>query len=134
MDENKPKGFDLRVTHRDEKTGLVTHTDPYTLRVMGEGSAKVRYWERPAGSGNLFDKKGKPAGRWDKTQPEGKRLLADVEHVAVIPVLTQDQKLRQQMTEDKAKIAQLEREVASIKAEKEKARPAPAPQKKDLGA
>lgn len=142
--ESQQKGFDLVVTHRDEKTGQITRTEPYILRVIGEvgSNEKSRLWERPAGSGNLFDKKGNPVGRWvyEEKSVKGKKVrtgkfVPDVEHVEFVPPQTEDQKLRYEMTENKAKIAELERELAAIKAEKEKkSAPAQPAQKKDQGA
>lgn len=142
--ESQQKGFDLTVTHRDEKTGQVIRTEPYILRVIGEvgSNEKTRLWERPAGSGNLFDKKGNAVGRWvyeDKIV-KGKKVRTgkfepDVEHVEFVAPQTEDQKLRQQLTEDKAKIAELERELAAVRMEKEKkSAPIQPTQKKDQGA
>lgn len=127
--EIKPSGFNLQVTYRDDKTGQVTHTDPYTLRVSGEqgSNERVRLWERPKGSGNLFDKKGNPAGRWvyEKVSEKGKTFMKGkhdptAEHIEFTPPLTQDQLLAKELTDSKVKIAELEREMASIKAEREK--------------
>jgi uncharacterized small protein (DUF1192 family) len=119
-DQTQPQGFNLVVTYRDEKTGLVTHTDPYTLRVLpGPGGGKARYWERPAGSGNLFDKKGQPAGRWDRTKPEGQRFDAKAAHVAFARPETEDAKLARSVIEKDAHIAELKRELEAIRAERE---------------
>lgn len=113
LEEFKPKGFDLKVTHRDEKTGLITRKNPYKMRVTATSDGgKSRTFERPVGSGNLWNKKGEPAGRfvdgkWDKK----------AEHVAFIPPETEDQKLAKTVITKDARIAELERELASIKAE-----------------
>lgn len=113
LEEFKPKGFDLKVTHRDEKTGLVTHKNPYTMKVIASADGgKSRIFERPVGSGNLWNKKGDPIGRyvdgkWDKK----------AEHVAFTPPETEDQKLAKTVITKDARIAELERELASIKAE-----------------
>lgn len=126
--QEKP-GFNLLVTYRDEKTGLVVKSDPYTLRVTGESgsSERQRLWERPKNSGNLFDKKGNPCGRWEYEEKtvKGKTIKTgkynpDAEHIAFVPPPTKDQLLAQQLTEKDVKIAELEREMAAIKAEKEK--------------
>lgn len=132
MEESKPKpkGFDLMVTHRDERTGMVTHTTPYILRVCGEpgSSEKSRYWERPAGSGNLFDKQNNPVGRWVYTEEivKGKKIRTgkhapDEKHIAFTPPKTQDQMLREEASQAQVRIAELEKELASIQAEKNKA-------------
>lgn len=132
-----PKGFNLVVTHRDEKTGLVTRRDPYTLRVVASpDGGKTRYWERPAGSGNLFNKNNEPIGRWviDEKTKRGK-FVASEKHVEFTPPPTEDQILRQQMTQDKARIAELEKELTALRIEKEKkTAPAQAEAKKTQGA
>lgn len=128
-EEETPKGFDLVVTHRDPKTGLVVRENPYILRVIGEtgSSEKQRLWERPKGSGNLFDKHNNPVGRWvyeDKIV-KGKKIRVGsydekAEHVAFTPPPTKDQLLAQGISERDVKIAELERELNAIKAENEK--------------
>jgi len=131
--EERP-GFSLIVHHRDPKSGLVTRETPYTLRVLAApGGGKTQVWERPAGSGNLFDKNNKPVGRWDAARKEGERYLKDEAHVTWIPPETQDQKLARTVVESEQKIKALEQELAAIKAEELKKK-APAPQKKDQGA
>lgn len=117
--EEKP-GFDLTVHRRDSRTGELIDVDPYTVRVVGHGgNERSRFFERPAGSGNLFDKNGVAVGRWDKTKPEGERFLEGAPHVQFEKPLTQDQMLRKEMIESKAKIAALEKELAAVKTEKE---------------
>ena len=112
-EEIESQGFDLTVTHRDGTTGLVVEKTPYIMRVDN----RVRYWERPAGSGNLFNKKGDPCGRWDKTKPEGQRYDAKAKHVAFTPPETLDSKLRRESLEKDAQIAALQKEISSIKGE-----------------
>ncbi len=114
--EETKKGFDLTVTHRDSKTGLVTKHDPYTLRVIDH----ERLWERPAGSGNLWDKENNPIGRWiSKTEViKGKKAVTgtydpNAQHVAWEPPLTEDQKIAKEN-------ATLRQELAALKAEKAK--------------
>ena len=128
-EEEVVEGFDLRVTHRDPKTGLVTHTDPYILRVIGDGDngGRSRLWERPAGSGNCWDKQGNPIGRWvyEEKEINGKKIRTGhydpkAEHVHWEKPLTEDQKLAKEVLTKDAKIVELERELAAIKAESEK--------------
>lgn len=145
LPEEKPQtGFNLIVTKRDDKTGLVTEKDPYILRVIGEtgSSEKQRLWERPAGSGNLWDKSNNPVGRWvyeekvikGKKVKEGK-FVADAPHIAFTPPQTKDQILAKSLSEKEVKIAELERELLSIKTEKDKrSGVAPAAPKKEQGA
>ena len=125
----------LRVTYRNMTTGRVEKTDPYTLRVIGE--ERQQLWERPSGSGNLFDKPkdGSPVGRWIYEEKKiGSRIHRvgryekDAKHVEWIPPQTEDQKLAHKLADKDQKILALERELEAIKAEKN-------PQKKkDQGA
>lgn len=134
VEPEAPKGFDITVTHRDPKTGLIVKKDPYILRVCGqEGSnSKSRYWERPAGSGNLFDKNNNPIGRWEyeeKALPNGLKsrvgkFVAGAKHISWEAPLTQDQKIAREN-------AALRAELDALKAEKDKSASAP---KKDKGA
>jgi len=131
--DQKPKGFDTTVTHRDPKTGRITHTTPYILRVCGEpgSSEKARYWERPAGSGNLFDKHNNPIGRWvyEEKNVKGKMVKIgkydpNAKHVEWVPPQTEDQKIASEN-------AALKAELAALKAEKEKQAPAKVAAKKE---
>lgn len=121
-EEIKPKGFDLKVTYRDEKTGLVTHKSPYILRVVGEANGgKKRYWERPAGSGNIFNKHNEPVGRWLVDEKTGRgKFVEGVEHIPWAAPETEDQKLARSVAEKDSKIAVLEKELASLRKESEK--------------
>lgn len=131
--ETPKQKFDLVVTKRHPRTGEIISHSPYILRVVGEvgSSEKSRYWERPAGSGNLFDRDNNPIGRWEyeekvvkgKKVREGK-FVEGAPHVEWVPPMTQDQKIAREN-------AALKAELASLKAEKEKQSAAP---KKDKGA
>lgn len=115
--EEEVVGFDPRkVTIRDPKTGLIVKTNPYTLRIVGlDGGGKSRLLEMPKGSGNIFNMKMEPIGRWEKGEfVEGK------EHIEFTPPETDDQKLAREVVESKSKIAELERELAQIRAESER--------------
>lgn len=105
------KGFDLQVTFRDEKTGVVTHTDPYVLRVV----SGTKYWERPAGSGNIFNAKGEAIGRWEKNA-----FVPNAKHVAYAPPETRDQKLAREIAETKSQNEVLMKELESLRAEQKK--------------
>lgn len=113
MQTVEQEGFDLVVTHRDPMTGRVVSTNPYTLRVIGSGNGqKTQLFERPPRSGNLFDGKGRPFGRWENGKHNEK-----ANHVVFVPPETEDQKLARSVIEKDSKIAELQRELASIKAE-----------------
>lgn len=123
-EEVKAQGFDLKVTHRDDKTGLVLHTDPYIMRVIGEERARV--FERPVGSGNLFNKKNEPCGRWVKDEKGKGTWDKKAEHIAFVKPPTADEKLAQSVLEKDSRIAELEKELAAIRGEaskKAKAKP-----------
>ena len=130
LDQDKAKKkFDIIVHHRDPKTGLVVKSDPYILRVCGEtgSSEKARYWERPSGSGNLFDKNNNPVGRWvyEERNVRGKMVRSGkfspgAEHIAFVRPLTDDQKLANAVMETETANAALRAEIAALKAEQEK--------------
>jgi hypothetical protein len=117
------KTWPPRVTHRNPKTGLVVKQDNYIMRTVGSlekgNRDRVNYVEYPAGSGNLWSKNWEPVGRWDKSLAEGKRYLKDATHVAWAPPETQDQVLAKEMAQDRQRIAELEKELAAIQAEKD---------------
>lgn len=115
------QGFDLMVTHRDPKTGLITKQDPYVLIVSAASEGgKSRMWERPKNSGNLWNKKGEPIGRFVRDEKGKRKYDATAKHVEFIPPETDDQKLARSVVEKDDRIAQLEKELAGIKADKEK--------------
>lgn len=122
MEEAVDLGFDLQVTFRDDLTGLVTHHNPYTMRVVAaQDGGKMRLWERPVGSGNLWDKKGNPIGRWltDEKTKKGKFIKGEP-HISFVPPMTEDQKLARSLTEKDSRITALEKELDSLKAESKK--------------
>lgn len=119
--EEEVIGFDKRVTFRDPKTGQVVRTDPYIRRVCAkEGGGSTRYWERPAGSGNLWDSNGNAIGRWDATKPEGERFQKDAPHVAWERPQTEDDKLANALIAQANENAALKAELEALKAEKAK--------------
>lgn len=140
MEETKPKGFDLTVHHRDPKTGALVNVTPYILRVCGEtGSSEKTYlWERPKGSGNLFDKQGNPVGRWvmEEQDVKGKKIKVGkhdpkAEHIAFTPPPTKDQQLAASIAQKDVRIAELERELKAIQAESAPKAPAVTPTTKN---
>lgn len=140
MSESARQLFDLVVTHRDPKTGLVTKQTPYILRVCGEQGSdqRSRMWERPAGSGNVFDRENNPVGRWiyEDQVIQGKKVRIGkhdpkAAHIEWAPPLTEDQKIAQEN-------ATLKAEIAALKAEQSQKDPTPTTKvetkKKDQGA
>ena len=128
--DNVASGFNKQVTYRDEQSGVITHVDPYILRVtQNSDGGKTRTWERPAGSGNLFDNKGNAIGRLVSSEKiddkSGKKIVvkkydASAEHVSFAAPLTSDQKLARAVVEKDARISELEKQIAGIKAESDK--------------
>lgn len=114
--EQAPR-FDTQVTFRDH-LGRVVKKNPYVLRVIaGPNGGKTELYERPVGSGNIFDGQGRPFGRWvDGTHKEKEA------HVAFTPPETDDQKLARTLVEQERKIEQLQKELAAIKAEEKPAK------------
>lgn len=133
-EEEKEQGFPLRVTYRNMRTGMVEKTDPYVLRIIGEDGGRQQLWERPAGSGNLFNAQGEPVGRWDAKKPEGQRFLKGEEHIKWTAPETADQKLAREYAIKDARIVELEKELLSIKTEREPKEEPPKGNKKTQGA
>ena len=128
--QNKePQGFDLEVTKRNAKTGLVVERNPYILRVVGEGTNKKQYLERPAGSGNLWNFKGEAVGVWDKTKKEGERFIAGAKHAEWHPPLTEDEKVAIENAELHKELQALKAELAKKAAPKEGAKASKKPDK-----
>lgn len=117
-EELAAQGFDILVTHRDPQTGLVTRQNPYNLIVTGEG--RQRLWERPKNSGNVFDRKGQPCGRFVRDE-KGKGVhKPHEEHVFVAPELSSTEKAAQAIHEKDSRIEELERELNAVKEEQRK--------------
>lgn len=126
VEEVKP-GFNLKTVYRNAKTGKIEKEDYYIARYVKQGEGSVVYFERPAGSRNIWNGQGEAIGRWDETKPEGQRFIAGAPHIEFVMPETVDQKIAREN-------AQLKAELAAIKAEREvKAAPATA-KKKDQGA
>lgn len=108
MEEDlKNQGFDITVTHRDPQSGLITRQDPYTLIVCGD--AHQRLWERPKNSGNVYDRQGRPCGRYIRDPKTGKGEYKSFEdHVVVAPVLSNEDQARNAIHQKDTKIAELE--------------------------
>lgn len=120
--------FDIVVTKRDPVTGQVVGRNPYTLRVVGrEGSNdRTETYERPVGSGNLFDAQDRPAGRWiaESFDAKGKFIPgkhdSEAQHIEFKVPETKDQMLARESISKDAKIVELQRELEAIRAEGEK--------------
>ena len=127
--EEVPSGFDFRVTHRDPRTGEITHKNAYVAHIFGTTGSNERtaVYERPKGSGNCWDAQNNPAGRV-VIEGEGKQARLthkpEAQHIAWEAPLTEDQKLARSVAAQKAENAALKAELAALKAESEAKAPA----------
>ena len=106
------KEFNVQTHYWDSKTRQCTKVDTYRMhKVKG-----VEYWERPAGSGNLFAKDGSTLGRITNRS----KLIIDkaAEHVDYEPPKSPEERQSIKFQESQSKIKELEAEIASIKMEK----------------
>lgn len=113
MNTKQQEGFDLIVTHRDPKSGAVVSSNPYVMTVIQSGEGRLRLFERPPGSGNLFDKKNQPVGRWEKDDKGVKTYNKDAAHVVYLKPETQDQKLAREVMEKSLEIEALKKQLAA---------------------
>lgn len=105
------QGFDIKVTHRDPQTGIVLSQNPYNLIVHGE--ARKRLWERPKNSGNVFDRKGKPCGRFVRDEKGVGKWNPLDPHVEVKPELSNEERAAHALSAKDAEIAALKKELAA---------------------
>lgn len=115
--ERVGEGFDLRTHISDAKTGQLIRMQPY--RMFCEG--RIRYFERPKMSGNLFYESGEVAGR--RVQVEGKwKIDETLKHTeftsAKTDLITPDQVFSENEELRKELAAMRAEKEASIKAEK----------------
>lgn len=121
MDQEKRNAFDVTVTHRDPLTGVVVRQDPYKLTIKQTEQGRLSLYERPPGSGNLYDAQNKPCGRW-KFEDGIKLYDPKAAHIKVEPKETEEQKFARKLREIEAENERLkkqlaEKEIASIRAE-----------------
>lgn len=75
---SEAQGFDLRTEIRDPKTGKLISYQPYRLMVSPEGE----FFERPPGSGKLYDRSGTLIRDREAEQAEAARKKAEADKVA----------------------------------------------------
>ena len=116
-----PSKFDLTVQRWDGQ-GMKIADNPYRMYVI-EGS---KYFERPLNSGNLWFENNQPAGRVKCTFNDAghiskKEFDFDAEHVAYTPALKGAEKVHFELEQERARTAELEAELASIRGERKQA-------------
>lgn len=115
--EPDPNKFDLR-THLWDGQGNLVKKNLYTLYVI-EGR---QYFERPIQSGNLWFENNQPAGRVlfekDSSGKMQRRIDEGAEHIAFIPKLEGDDALYYALEQEKLRTADLERELAAVRADR----------------
>jgi hypothetical protein len=127
VQEEAPIGFDFKVTHRDEKTGLIVRKNAYTMHILGDERKQVM--ERPKGSGNCWDAQNEPCGRIALKGKGRQAKLSydpDAKHIAWSEPETADQKLARETAKTNSENAALKAELAALKAEQKPKAPAAA--------
>lgn len=124
-----PNKFDLQV-HAWDGQGKMIKANHYRQHIIGA----TTYYERPVNSGNLWFENNQPAGRMEYTFGEdgkiaSKELHKGAPHKDWTRPLSGTEKVHFELEQQKAKNAQLEAEIAAIKAEKEAAGTAKEPVK-----
>ncbi len=114
-----PNKFDLQV-HAWDGQGQLTKSNHYRAHIMGGAT----YFERPVNSGNLWFENNQPAGRMEYVFGEdgkiaSKELHKDAPHKAYTKPLNGAEKVHFELEAERAKSAQLEAELAAIKADRE---------------
>lgn len=114
--KSDPNKFDLR-THYWDATGKLTKKDLYTCYVRNG----ISCYERPLNSGNLWYDNNQPAGRIELGKdPAGKTIKIfnhEAEHIAYVAPSSASE-LEVALHAERAKAAELEAELASIRAER----------------
>lgn len=105
--------FDIRVQHRDRKTGRIQQNNTYRLHIV-QGK---RYFERPTGSGHLYYESNEPAGQlvWEN---DGKKkvIKEGAEHRAYSKPLTVNEQMQREFDGRGTKIQSLEAKIAELEA------------------
>lgn len=116
--------FDARVHIRNEKTGALVKKQHYAWHMFGD----KKMFERPIGSGNMFNQAGEPIGKWEMNKENGHwAKVSDVqENAESYEMVGTVEDLIDENSELKA-------ELAALKAEKEtktEVKPTPKGEKK----
>jgi len=118
MSDEVYPAFDLIVHKRHPKTGKTIAVNPYRLFVV-QGT---QYFERPKGSGNLFFKSGKPAGR--RVLDGGKyRIRENEAHVEMEIAPSKEQLTQLELDMKDQQLAAAKAEIEALKREKKQSLP-----------
>lgn len=105
--------FDIKVQHRDSKTGRVKDHNPYRLHTV---SGK-RYFERPLGSGHLYYENGEQAGQMVWENDGKKKVIKEgMAHSEYNRPLTVNEKMQREFDSRGNKIDNLEAKIAELEA------------------
>lgn len=102
--------FDSRVKIVNEKTGKILAYQPYVMHTFGE--ANVVIYERPPGSGNMFNAQGESIGRYEfKKDSGGTWSKFSDDHIATKPhPIDEKEALRERLETTEAELAALKAE------------------------
>lgn len=106
------KEFDVRVHLRD-KHGNITEENHYAYHII-DG---IQYFERPIGSGNLFEPNGEPCGRL--TDRRRLEVDASAAHIAHKEAPTGAELIAQELDLARGESEALRKELAALKKERE---------------
>lgn len=121
--EPDPNKFDLQVQAWNGQ-GQLIKANHYRQHIIGG----TTYFERPVNSGNLWFENNQPAGRMEYTFGEDgkiakKELRVGAPHVEYTKPLAGAEKVHFELEQAKARNAQLEAELAAIRADSDKRAP-----------
>ena len=113
--------FDNRVKIFNEKTGQILAYQPYAMHIFGD--SKEQIFERPMGSGNMYNAKGESIGRWEQDKKTGHwKKFAD-EHIPTKPIpVNVEERLSEELDAANAEIAQLKSELEKRQAAEKRAK------------
>ncbi len=105
--------FDIKVQHRNVKTGRIQQNNTYRLHIV-QGK---RYFERPLGSGHLYYETGEAAGQIEWENEGKKKVIKEgVAHRAYNRPLTVNEQMQREFDGRGTKIVDLETKIAELEA------------------
>lgn len=122
--EPDPNKFDL-VTHQWDSQGQLVKHNPYRMFIRDGGE---KLFERPLNSGNLWYENNQPAGRVicefnEQGHIAKKEFKIGAAHIGYEKPLSGTEKIAAQLAATEQRAAELEAELAQIRAEQERKQP-----------